>query len=111
MLFSTSGAEVPQVYLGLPSSTEEPPLRLAAFRKVWLGPGEIKKIQLVIDSESSHHPFGYWDSHLQKWQIATGLTKCTLEILQPISYPRKQFPFDDLRFAVNGMRCTVRVLR
>jgi beta-glucosidase len=33
------GAEVPQVYLGLPTSLGEPPKRLVAFEKVWLNPG------------------------------------------------------------------------
>ena len=56
------GAEVPQVYLGLPTSIGEPPKRLVAFQKVWLNPGEKRKVQLSIDPSSTNHPLGYWDS-------------------------------------------------
>ena len=38
--------EVPQVYLGLPMSVGEPPKRLVAFEKIWLNPGEKRKIQM-----------------------------------------------------------------
>jgi len=66
------GAEVPQVYLGLPTSTGEPPKRLVAFEKVWLKPGEKRKIQISIDPSATNHPLGYWDSDAQKWVIAQG---------------------------------------
>jgi beta-glucosidase len=66
------GAEVPQVYLGLPTSLGEPPKRLVAFEKVWLNPGEKRKIQMSIDPTSTNHPLGYWDSSAQKWVIAEG---------------------------------------
>ena len=66
------GAEVPQVYLGLPTSIGEPPKRLVAFEKVWLNPGEKRKIQISIDPNATNHPFGYWESSTQKWVIAEG---------------------------------------
>jgi beta-glucosidase len=66
------GAEVPQVYLGLPTSLGEPPKRLVAFEKVWLNPGEKRKIQISIDPSSTNHPLGYWDSVAQDWVIADG---------------------------------------
>ncbi len=66
------GAEVPQVYLGLPSSIGEPPKRLVGFEKVWLDPGEKKKVRISIDPKASNHPFGYWDSRAQEWAIAAG---------------------------------------
>lgn len=66
------GAEVPQVYLGLPTSLGEPPKRLVAFEKVWLNPGEKTKVQISIDPSATNHPFGYWDSGAQKWAIADG---------------------------------------
>jgi beta-glucosidase len=66
------GAEVPQVYLGLPTSVGEPPKRLVAFEKIWLNPGEKRKIQISIDPSATHHPLGYWDSSAQKWVIAGG---------------------------------------
>jgi beta-glucosidase len=67
-----AGAEVPQVYLGLPASTGEPPKRLVAFQKVSLAPGERKRIELALDPLASNHPFGYWDSNSQRWMIANG---------------------------------------
>jgi beta-glucosidase len=67
------GAEVPQVYLGLPDSTGEPPLRLVAFDKVWLEPGTKKVIRLVIDPKASNHPLSYWDTKEQKWVTASGV--------------------------------------
>ena len=66
------GAEVPQVYIGLPTSTGEPPKRLVAFEKVWLNPGEKTKVQISIDPSATNHPLGYWDTGAQKWAIADG---------------------------------------
>lgn len=69
---SRAGAEVPQVYLGLPASTGEPPKRLVAFDKVWLEPGEEKQVTLTIDPAASNHPLSYWDTSKQGWAIADG---------------------------------------
>jgi beta-glucosidase len=66
------GAEVPQVYLGLPTSLDEPPKRLVAFRKVWLNPGEETEITISIDPSATNHPLGYWDSAAQAWKVADG---------------------------------------
>ena len=67
-----AGAEVAQVYLGLPTATGEPPKRLVAFQKVWLQPGEKRKVQLTIDPEATSHPLGIFDSAAQQWTIADG---------------------------------------
>jgi beta-glucosidase len=69
---SRYGAEVSQVYLGLPASLGEPPKRLIAFRKVWLNPGEETKITISIDPSATNHPLGYWDSAVQTWKLADG---------------------------------------
>ena len=66
------GAEVPQVYLGMPASLGEPPKRLVGFDKVWLNPGEMKKVEITIDPEAANHPLGYWDSSAQKWAVQDG---------------------------------------
>ena len=66
------GAEVPQVYVGMPTSLGEPPKRLVGFEKVWLNPGEKKKLTIVIDPSASNHPLGYWDGGAQDWTIADG---------------------------------------
>ena len=39
-----AGAEVAQVYLGLPASAGEPPKRLVGWKKVKLGPGEAQEV-------------------------------------------------------------------
>lgn len=67
-----AGAEVPQLYLGLPAQIGEPPKRLVAFEKVWLNPGERTTVQLTIDPSATNHPLSYWDTNTNNWSIATG---------------------------------------
>ena len=67
-----AGAEVAQVYLGLPPSTGEPPKRLVGFTKVQLEPGEKKTVRVIVDPAASNHPLGYWDTDTQKWLTAHG---------------------------------------
>ncbi|MDJ1371907.1 beta-glucosidase [Gulosibacter molinativorax] len=55
-----AGAEVVQVYVGIPADGQ-PPKRLVGFRKVHLEPCEQQTVSIVIDPESSNHPFGVWD--------------------------------------------------
>ena len=69
---SRGGAVVPQVYLGMPASTGEPPKRLVVFKKVFLDPGERREVKVCIDPNASSHPLGYWDSTAQNWAIADG---------------------------------------
>jgi beta-glucosidase len=64
------GAEVPQVYVGMPASTGEPPKRLVGFEKVWLDPGERKRVAITIDPAASNHPLGTWDAAGQRWVTA-----------------------------------------
>ena len=65
-----AGAEVAQVYLGFPAIPEgdEPPLRLAAFRKVMLAPGESKRITLPLSARA----FSYWSIADHAWRIQPG---------------------------------------
>jgi beta-glucosidase len=44
-----AGAEIAQVYVGLPTSANEPPKRLVAWEKVPLAPGEARTIRLALD--------------------------------------------------------------
>jgi beta-glucosidase len=67
-----SGAEVAQVYIGMPASLGEPPKRLVAFQKVFLKPGEKRHVQISINPQGNSHPLSYWDSKAQKWTIAAG---------------------------------------
>jgi beta-glucosidase len=44
-----AGAEIAQVYAGLPPAAQEPPKRLVAWEKIPLAPGESKTVTLKID--------------------------------------------------------------
>lgn len=70
-----SGAEVAQVYVGMPQGLGEPPKRLVAFKKVFLAPGEKRHVEISIDPQGNSHPFSYWDSKAQKWTTAAGKYK------------------------------------
>ncbi|MCM3726617.1 glycoside hydrolase family 3 C-terminal domain-containing protein [Neobacillus cucumis] len=67
-----AGAEVPQVYLGLPEVANEPPKRLVGFEKVWLKPGEKKHVTITIDPAASNHPLSIWDSNADTWKTLDG---------------------------------------
>jgi beta-glucosidase len=55
-----AGAEVVQVYIGLPVGGQ-PPKRLVGFQKVFLEPGESKQVLITVDPAGSNHPLGVWD--------------------------------------------------
>jgi beta-glucosidase len=67
-----AGAEVAQVYVGLPASTGEPPKRLIGWKKVSLTPGETQLVAIDVDANDSSHPFSYWDAARGAWLMATG---------------------------------------
>lgn len=69
---TVAGAEVPQVYLGLPSGTGEPPKRLVGFKKVFLQPGQTQQVSITIDPAASNHPFSTFDSPSQQWKMVDG---------------------------------------
>jgi beta-glucosidase len=66
------GAEVAQVYLGLPASTGEPPKRLVGWTKVSLGPNQTQRITVILDADSAEHPLSFWNFNTQTWEIANG---------------------------------------
>jgi len=66
------GAEVPQVYVGFPASAGEPPKRLVGFEKVWIDPGQRRRVRVVIDPRAANHPFGMWDTRAQSWMVPIG---------------------------------------
>ena len=51
------GAEVAQVYLGMPAALGEAPKRLVAFQKVFLLPGQSQNVIVTIDPESPSPSF------------------------------------------------------
>ena len=66
-----AGAEVVQVYLGVPVEGQ-PPKRLVGFQKVFVEPGESKPVTITIDPAATNHPFGVWDYCTQSFVIKPG---------------------------------------
>jgi len=69
---SAAGAEVAQVYLGMPASSGEPPKRLVGWQKVFLKPGARQRVTIEVDANDSSHPLSYWDDGSHSWRIAPG---------------------------------------
>jgi beta-glucosidase len=65
------GAEVVQVYLGVPVAGQ-PPKRLVGFQKVFLEPGASKPVTITIDPAATNHPFSVWDYGAQGFVIKPG---------------------------------------
>jgi beta-glucosidase len=55
-----AGAEVVQVYLGLPPAADQPPKRLVGFRKTSVEPGASSPVEIVVDPAATNHPFSVW---------------------------------------------------
>lgn len=69
---AVAGSEIPQVYLTLPESADEPGKRLVGFDRVELGAGESKRVEVVVDSTSSNQPFSIWDTESDEWVVLDG---------------------------------------
>jgi beta-glucosidase len=67
------GAEVVQLYLGLPSSPQvpQPPRQLKGFQKVVLKPGATAHVRFTVDERA----LAYWDVAIHGWKIAPGVYK------------------------------------
>ena len=64
-----AGAEVAQLYLGLPSTdVPEPPLQLKGFSKVFLKPGGKATVRMSLDASS----FSYWEVNHHGWRVLSG---------------------------------------
>ena len=55
-----AGKEAAQVYMTLPDEADEPAKRLVQFEKVYLEPGESKRVTVMINQNDSNHPFSYF---------------------------------------------------
>ena len=69
---SLAGAEVVEVYVGLPASTNEPPKRLVGWQKLFLQPGQQQTVVIQVNKNDSSHPLSYWDTKSNAWQVASG---------------------------------------
>jgi beta-glucosidase len=66
---SVAGAEVVQLYLGIPSTVvPEPPKSLQGFQKILLQPGQTLPVQLTLNKRS----FSYWDILSNSWKVVPG---------------------------------------
>lgn len=68
---SFAGAEVAQVYLLLPASTNEVK-RLVGWQKVSLTHGQQQSVTITVNASDSSHPLAYWDANNHAWTIASG---------------------------------------
>ncbi|WP_433333486.1 glycoside hydrolase family 3 protein [Spirillospora sp. CA-294931] len=62
------GAVVPQVYVASPRSTGEPPKQLKGFTKVWLRPGESRRVSMRLDQQA----FAMFDTATDRWRVEPG---------------------------------------
>jgi len=69
---ATAGAEVAQVYLGMPSNLNEPPRRLVGWQKIKLDPRASQSATIEVDQNDSSHPMSYWDTTANAWKVASG---------------------------------------
>jgi beta-glucosidase len=63
-----TATEVPQVYLGLPPGSSEPPHRLVGWQNVLLRPGRSKRITVGVNARS----LAVWETAQNGWRIPTG---------------------------------------
>jgi beta-glucosidase len=69
---TVAGAEVAQVYLGLPPGIGEPPLRLVGWQKVSLQPNQQQQVTISVAASDPVHPLSYWDTSSSSWLNAPG---------------------------------------
>ncbi len=68
-----AGAEVPQVYLGMPAALNEPPKRLVGWQKVPLNAGAVQQVTIEVDQNDSSQPMSYWNTTTESWTISSGI--------------------------------------
>jgi beta-glucosidase len=63
-----TGAEIVEVYAGLPAAANEPPKRLVAWDKVTLEPGQSKTVTLPLDAKF----LSIFDEQKDDWELLPG---------------------------------------
>ncbi|MGD0500219.1 MAG: glycoside hydrolase family 3 C-terminal domain-containing protein [Bryobacteraceae bacterium] len=66
-----TGAEVAEVYVGLPPAAQEPPKRLVAWEKITLAPGASKTVTLKLDPKF----LSIFDEQKDDWSLLPGQYK------------------------------------
>ncbi|KAJ9118611.1 hypothetical protein QFC22_003831 [Naganishia vaughanmartiniae] len=62
------GCDVPQLYLGFPEGSGEPPRVLRGFERITLEPWKVEKARFPL----SRYDLSIWDTELQRWRIPEG---------------------------------------
>lgn len=65
-----AGHEIPQLYIGLPTSANAPPKSLKGFDSVYLTPGQTKTVTMQL----SRFDLSIWDTGAQRWVVPSGST-------------------------------------
>ncbi|HUA38125.1 MAG TPA: glycoside hydrolase family 3 C-terminal domain-containing protein [Candidatus Sulfopaludibacter sp.] len=65
---ASTGAEVPQLYLGFPTAAGEPPKLLKGFQKISLSPGQTQHVTFNLDWED----LANWDATARGWIVTPG---------------------------------------
>jgi beta-glucosidase len=63
-----AGAEVAEVYLGLPASTGEPPKRLVGWQRIQLAAGQAKPVTVALEPRR----LAFWNVAKNAWDVAAG---------------------------------------
>jgi len=63
-----AGAEIAQMYVGFPTSAQEPPRQLKGFEKVSLKPGESRTVSFSLDRDA----LSAWDESIHGWKEYAG---------------------------------------
>lgn len=66
-----AGAEVVQVYLGVPGKGQ-PPKRLVGFAKVFLDPGQSRTVTITVDPAATNHPLSVWSAADRAFVVPSG---------------------------------------
>src|SRR5579863_4902457 len=69
---TVAGAEVAQVYLGMPAALNEAPRRLVGWQKTMLQPGETQTVTIEVDQDDSSQPMSWWNESVHAWQVSPG---------------------------------------
>lgn len=101
---SMDGAEVVQMYVGLPNAIIfRPEKELKGFKKVYIKAGESKQVQIPFDDKT----FRYWNIKTNKWeiemgeyQIMVGASVCDIRLTQKLEIEGNtvDYPYNPAEF-------------
>ena len=82
------GAEVVQLYVGEPAAAGEPPQQLKSFSKVYLRPGQSRRVTFVLgQADLAHWDSGSWVVSPGQYQIGVGSSSRDIRLRGSITVP------------------------